>query len=103
MKSIINLTPHAVTIGGRTIQPSGTVARVSQKNSPAGDFDGVPLVVGNYGDTVGLPESQDGVFYIVSALLRVANPNRKDLGSPADLVRNAEGQIVGCLVLEVNP
>lgn len=100
---IINLTPHAVTIGDRTIQPSGTVARVSQRNTPVGDFDGIPLVVGTYGDTVGLPDQQEGVFFIVSALLRVANPNRRDIGSPADLVRNAEGQIVGCLALEVNP
>ena len=102
MKKIINLTPHAVNIGDRTIQPSGQIARVSQVNQPSGDFDGIPLVVGVYGDTVGLPPQQDGTFYIVSALLRVANSQRKDIGSPADLVRNEAGQIIGCRALEVN-
>ena len=100
---IINLTPHAVTIGDRTIEPSGEIARVSQTTTPAGDWDGIPLVVGSYGDTVGLPPQQDGVFYIVSAMLRMANPSRRDLGSPADVIRDAQGQTVGCRSIQINP
>lgn len=33
---IINLTPHAVTVAGITIEPSGIVARVSATTADAG-------------------------------------------------------------------
>lgn len=99
---IVNLTPHAISIGDRTISPSGTIARVSVSLSPAGDLDGIPLVHGTYGEVTGLPYSQKGVLLIVSALVRCALPNRKDLASPADLVRNDQGQIVGARALEIN-
>ena len=55
-----------------------------------------------YGAVVGLPEEQDGVLYIVSGLVRAALPDRKDLASPAKLVRNDKGEIVGCEALEIN-
>jgi hypothetical protein len=108
---IKNLTPHAVVICGQTFPPSGELARVAVTLAPAKtashwhEADGVeiPLVSGTYGQVTGLPGPEDDVLYIVSALVRCACPDRKDLGSPAKLVRDAAGNIVGCEALEVNP
>lgn len=105
MKNIINLTPHAINIVGNqtiTIPASGQVARVSMTTTSAGTHEGIPLVRGSYGEVVGLPDAQPGVLYVVSALVRAAIPHRTDLASPAKLVRNEAGQIMGCEALEIN-
>lgn len=100
---ITNLTPHAVTIGATTFPPSGHLARVSVSLADIGERDGIPLVTGKYGEVTGLPDESTGEFFIVSAMVRTALPDRKDLGSPAKLVRDEKGNITGCEALEVNP
>jgi hypothetical protein len=99
---IINTTPHAINLPDRTIPPSGDIVRVSVKLADAGEFDGIPLVKGTYGEVTGLPPEKEGVMYIVSALVRAALPNRKDLASPAKLVRDDKGNITGCSALEIS-
>ncbi len=96
---ITNLTPHAVndTLTGKTFHPSGIVARVSQTLRDTGmTIDGVPLFTRTFGDVVDLPNAQDGVYMIVSAMVADALPHRHDLISPGDLVRDASGQPIGC-------
>ena len=97
-----NLTPHEVNIGDLDIEPSGVVARVNVNHREVGQHAGVPLLVGTYGEVTGLLEESEGLVYIVSAAVRTALPKRKDLASPAHLVRDDEGRIVGCLALEIN-
>ena len=58
--------------------------------------------MGSYGKVSNLPEPKDGVLYIVSAAVRTALPERNDLASPAHLVRDEEGRIIGCLAFEIN-
>ena len=99
---LVNLTPHEVNIGDLDFPASGTVARVVVEHLEIGDHAGIPLLVGSYGEVSNLPEPKEGVLYIVSAAVRTALPQRKDLGSPAHLVRDDEGRIIGCLALEVN-
>jgi len=99
---IINTTPHAINLPGLTVQPSGNAVRVSVTLSEAGTHDGISLVRGAYGEVTGLPAEQDGVLYIVSALVRAALPTRRDLASPAKLTRDDKGNITGCEALEVN-
>ena len=109
------MTPHEVTVavngGGRTltIPASGTVARVATQEVDEEAMEiwvgrGCPitLIVQEFGDVVNLPEPEEGKFFIVSALVRAACPGRYDLGSPARLVRDEQGRIVGCGALEVN-
>ena len=105
-----NLTPHAVVLhrdDGSTITlpPSGTVARVRQESTQVGTVDGVPVVTTRPGPVTGLPafDTDDGAGYVVSALVRLALPGRIDLFSPADLVRDTAGNVVGCRALEGNP
>jgi hypothetical protein len=100
---IKNLTPHAIVIvGGPTFVPCGIVARCAQISAPAGEFDGVPLTSVAFGDVENLPAPEAGVLLIVSALVRTAFPNRTDLVSPGDLVRDAKGVVIGCKSLVVN-
>lgn len=102
---IINLTPHAVNVhtenGISTIHSSG-VARLTTSRVKVAEANGIPLYNTAYGAVTGLPESQDETVYIVSALVREAQPARRDLWSPADLVRDEKGNIIGCKSFDVN-
>ena len=66
---------------------------------------GVPVVTTRPGPVTGLPafEADEDAGYIVSSLVRLALPDRIDLFSPADLVRDAAGAVIGCRSLEGNP
>lgn len=106
---IINLTPHAVTIDTGayrvTLQPSGKVARVSQRDEPAGELNDIPLFVQWFGEVVDLPPEQVSIhaLYIVSGLVRSALPDRLDLVTPTGLVRDEAGVVIGCRGLACHP
>lgn len=99
---VVNLTPHAVTVAGNTYPPSGSVARCSELSVHVETWDGIPLYHTSYGAPEGVPDAVDGILYIVSALVRVAAPHRRDLASPGRLVRDAAGNVTGCEGLIVN-
>lgn len=107
VKALRNLTPHAISLvipSGDvfTVEPSGAVARCQTVQTPAGELSGVPLVHVEYGEVTGLPAPADGTLYIVSALVRSALPERLDLASPGDLVRDGLGNVLGCRNLVLN-
>lgn len=95
--TFINLTPHAVALNDGTLFPSEGIARVSASFS-APDSNNICSQV--FGDVTGLPEPQEGLFFIVSALVLSAakEAGRTDCVAPAtghpDTVRNAAGHIV---------
>lgn len=98
---LVNLTPHTINVQGvsgevREISPSGVVARVSESSEVVGEVEGIALYASVYGEVVDLPEPKEGLLFVVSALVKSAVPNRADVVSPGALVRNAEGQPVGC-------
>ena len=102
----VNLTPHAIHIQpdglpAFTVLPSGTVARCAESKNVVGNFEGVELVTNKFGDVYDLPVPVDNTIYIVSMVVRQAI-ERPDLASPGDLIRDAEGKIVGCRNLVVN-
>lgn len=103
MIRFVNLTPHVVMVLGEFgellagIQATGEVARVEVKHSPTGEcLRGVPLLVQETGEVVGLPDPEPGVWYVVSALVRLAVPERDDVLSPGPLVRDEHGRPTGC-------
>lgn len=98
----LNLTPHAVTVGGVVIPPSGQVARVSVTRTPCGTHCGVPLFLPEFGEVVGLPAPVAGVVVIVSALVRGQVPTRGDVASPGILLRDSAGNVIGADGLDVN-
>ena len=122
--TIINATPHEIILVSkqgveqdskkqflaetveiiRSIPPSGILPRVSMSNSPAGEIDGIPVESVTYGQIEGLPDYQEGVYYIVSGLVAAAAAKigRTDCLAPGALVRdkNNSGLILGCLFLQ---
>ena len=100
---LINLTPHEVKITGYgTIPPSGTTARAHTNLSQIGEIDGIPLMVSRVVGMSNVPEEENGVLYIVPSFIRELLPERRDLASPAKLLRDDGGKIIGCGALEVN-
>jgi hypothetical protein len=102
MAKVKNLTPHPITVCDsegnvmKTIVSEGLVRL--QATTVSADFavDGVPVTKTVFGSPEGLPEPQEGVFLIVSQLVKSALPNRGDLLVPAEVVRDSEGKILGC-------
>ncbi|MBN1881043.1 MAG: hypothetical protein JW885_02615 [Deltaproteobacteria bacterium] len=100
-EQIINLTPHPIHIvdaDGLELRQfaSAGAARLEVFSNPAGDIDGIPCTINEFGEVSGLPEFSPGTYYIVSQMIKSAYPERKDLLVPAGVVRNSDGQIVGC-------
>ena len=99
---IINMTPHGVTIVDsagavvKEIPASGNTIRLSTSIEMIGHIDGIFVSKTIFGDPVGLPSVKDGVYYIVSQLVKSALPDRKDLLVPAQVVRDKDGNIIGC-------
>lgn len=102
---LVNLTPHTVKlvneIGVLELYSQG-VARVSSTQTEVGRVIGVPVVKATFGEVTGLPEPVEGTMYVVSALVRGALPNRTDLASPGDPVRDEAGNVIGAKSLIVN-
>jgi len=74
---MINLTPHVITLrlpDGQdvTLQPSGTVARISMLEEIVGTVAGLPLIRRCPGPVIGLPDG-DGPC-IVSSMVLAALP-----------------------------
>ena len=98
---IVNLTPHDINLfrGDELVEKivsSGT-ARVSVRSEKVGEINGYPISKNCYGEIIGLPEPQPGVFYVVSALVAQAAAGRRtDLLVVNDTVRDQDGRIIGC-------
>lgn len=118
----INLTPHDINIRDhkgtyRTFPRSGQVARlfeavqfskviavddtVDEKNSPM--TWGIEAFNSATGEPTGVPAPVPDTVYLVSLSVRQALPDRTDLASPGDLLRDEKGQPIGCNGLKFNP
>lgn len=101
MKNIINLNKHGIIFANNegdesthvVFPPSGMVASVSTREVVAEDANGLPCVRVEYGDIQGIPEPQEGVFYIVNMLI-LERSDRADLIAPdtgPSAIRFADG------------
>jgi hypothetical protein len=124
--TILNATPHTITLVSKQgveqdsrkqflgnkekivilkeIPTSGIIPRVSMSNSPAGEIDGIPVETVIYGEIEGLPEYQEGIYYIVSGLVAAAasKQGRTDCLAPGAIVRDESNpsNVLGCLFLQ---
>lgn len=81
MATFLNYTPHTITMNDGTSYPPVGLARISATYSPV-DNNGISHI--EYGQPTGLPEPQEGVYIIVSAVVLAAIGNqRHDLVAPA--------------------
>lgn len=98
---IVNLTPHALCIHTgevvHRIEPSGTVARCLNDIAEIGKVPGtdIPLTTEEPGQVINIPPPQEGVVYVASRLVAI-EVDRRDVLAPGPLIRNAQGQPIGC-------
>ena len=120
---LVNLTPHDILVFSATgetvatINPYGLIARVEKASRQVGtetvaapgfgddgetwEYD-IPIMVSSPSSVSGLPNEQANTRFIVSAQVRAACNDRLDLVSPADLVRDEAGNVIGCRSFEAN-
>ena len=105
------------------IPPSGVVARVEQTMTLVGvypprtkfvnltphtlsvhtDAEGmIQIFAVEYGEVSGLPEpeteteTEDPIVFVTSGMVNASVPQRRDVTSPGELVRDADGKPIGC-------
>ena len=105
---ILNMTPHKISIVGKdgnTLAefPSKGTIRVFQVTERVGQIIGIPISKTSFGQCKNLPDKKAGIIYVVSALVCLACPNRKDFYIPNETVRDEAGRIIGCKSLAKNP
>lgn len=100
---IINKTPHPVTILDlnlvkvlKNFPVEGEPVRLAVSTQPCQEIDGFRTTKTIFGEPENLPDKKEGVFYIVSQLVKNALPERDDLLVPAEVVRDETGRILGC-------
>jgi hypothetical protein len=95
--TILNYTPHTIneaTTGNS--YPSNGVARLSATTEVVDNINGINIYHTTFGEVEGLPESEEGVVIIVSGMILDAVSDRDDLIAPGILVRDENGNPVGC-------
>lgn len=94
-----NYTPHEVVLCGRVYSSEG-IARCAVSSTVIGDVDGIPVNAKAYEEVVGLPEPEEGTYFIVSTLVAQAvKGKRDDCLVPDELLRDEQGRIVGANAL----
>lgn len=95
-----NMTPHAIVVrtaaGDRVFTPSGSVPRVAMTPATLPEVDGIEVVQTTYGPVEGMPSPEEGIGYIVSAMVADRLSGRSDIYCPdtgATAIRE-NGQIV---------
>ena len=93
----INLTPHDIVLNNGTIIKKEADTPIARVSSCYTEFDGNGICKVQFGEVENLPEPQEGVFYIVSAMVMARVPHRTDVVAPAtghpDCIRE-NGRIV---------
>lgn len=104
MTTIINKTPHPIHIvdaNGAVVRtfpacPKDELIRLTAKTVSLETLDGVSTSRTEFGEATGLPDFEEGVYYVVSQLVKSAKAARIDLLVPAEVARDENGQIIGC-------
>jgi hypothetical protein len=104
----INLTSHEVNLItlGIIIPHANKPVKVSQNHVEVDNCGGVPIYKIEFTDIAGLPEPEEGTYYIVSApVLNYVGeklPHRKDFVSPFKVIKDNFGKTIGCQSFRVN-
>lgn len=98
----INLTPHDVNLLNEdnevilTLPKCDEPPRLKEETVVVGEVNGFPITKTVFGVVSYMPKAVKGVYYIVSRLVLLACPKRKDLFSPNEIVRDENRKPLGC-------
>lgn len=101
---VYNLTPHNLNVidsdGNVTVIPaSGAIARVGTTEVLVGKLGLVEVKKRHFGDVdwgFDMPQMKKDTVYVVSSLVASAVSDRHDILVPGNLVRDEQGQPIGC-------
>lgn len=104
----INLCPHPVDVVRKdgaieSFPKSGVVARCEQFETVVGEIDGIEITEQDFGPVKDLPAPQEDTVFIVSRIVADRCPNREDLLIPGPLLRDDDGNVIGCKGLSKPP
>lgn len=107
-KTIINKVPHAIYILDsqnsilKVFPQSTGMIRIDEQSVDIGEILDVPICSTVWSkDSPSVPSFQPGTYYIVSQLVKNAMPERPDFLVPKDIVRDSDGNIIGCRRLDI--
>jgi len=105
MPTFVNLTPHPLDMlqadgTVKTIPTSGAICRITEAlGSYKPDANGVWTLILPDEQPTGLPDPEDGVFFVVvrpvAVAMAFAGEARDDVVVIKDLVRDPRGQVLG--------
>lgn len=97
---ILNLTPHPIDFssGLRILPEPAPYPRVAELELVRQHLDHFDLVALSPGRVTGLPDPSPGTLLITSRPVAMA-ARRPDVVCPHDLIRDAQGRIIGCKAL----
>lgn len=103
---LINLTPDVISIHAQgqiiVLEPSGIIARLEIECMDLADMvvDGIIVQIKAtiLKNLVDMPEPQDGVCYVASAVVtkRAMELDREDVFGEGKLIRDDKGVVIGC-------
>lgn len=120
MTKIINLTPHEINIGDKTI-PSSGVVRVSEQIEVYFHLGDIPVIKKTFGEVENLLPQEEDTYYVVSLIVAqaISKKNqeiktmdatlyelqqkglREDILTIGETIRDDKGQVVGARSLAV--
>ena len=105
---MINLTPHAISVGALTVAPSGRMLRLVEADSAVGETAGIPVIRRIYSlpDLATVAPVAPDTIYLVSAIALPYCAGRADIFAPdtgSGAIRDAAGRITGTTRLIAAP
>jgi len=100
MIKFVNMTPHVINVikpnSEKKIEPSGDTIRLVEDWNKINRLGGIDVLICYYSSEVELPPILDDTYYIVSAMIANAFPEREDFLIVAKTIRDENGHIAGC-------
>lgn len=99
--NIINTTPHEIVIFNdnleivKVFETQNQLFILEEIIVSEMELEGIPFQLVQYLTNQDLPVIQENVYYIVSSIVQLNFPERKDFITPTDFVRDKQGQIIG--------
>jgi hypothetical protein len=104
---LVNLIPHRVNIRVGEVEvelpaadaPARLTGEVEDVGAIRSEGLDVPVITHRFASIEGLPATQEGVLHVVSQLVLDFVTGRTDLVTPAELIRDDEGNVIACAAL----